>query len=182
MANLNAGLHVNASVAWQAVKFSRSEGDRVAKYRAFADRREKGKRGVGIALAALSFWTFAIAPATGNPAALEREGRLIQISRTGKAIDGGWGIWQRQVAVDALWLATHADVTLLSSEEPFQQVIQWRNLPPIEVAAFWNRGGVRRFVSIMPLTEAWGWQFEAKGDRLFLQIPAAPVAELPLPL
>ncbi|MEO1132687.1 MAG: phosphodiester glycosidase family protein, partial [Cyanobacteria bacterium J06639_1] len=167
------------------MQFSGSEGDRVAKHRACvdvgSDVGHMGKRVINMAIAALCLWPLAIAPATSNPNALERQGRLIQIARTGNAIDGKWGIWNRQVAVDALWLARHVDVKLLSSDDPFQQFIQWRDYPPIEVAAFWNEGGFQRFVSIMPLTEAWDWQFEANGDRLFLQIPDAPLAELPLP-
>lgn len=138
------------------------------------------RRWLATALATVWMGAGAVSPVFGNPAALERQGRLIQISGTGKSIDGAWGIWQRQVAVDVLWLARHLEMELRSGDDPFQQTLQWRDRAPVTVAAFWTRGGQQRFVAIAPLTEAWGWQFEVQGDRLFLHVPSAPTtAALP---
>lgn len=123
---------------------------------------------------------FAIAPVLGNPPELERQGQLIQISGRDEVIDGAWGIWQQQVAVDVLWLAKHLEVELRSGDDPFFQTLQWSSRPSITVPAFWNQGALQRFVPLASLTEAWGWQFDVQGDRLFISIPAlSPLSQNP---
>ncbi len=87
-----------------------------------------------------------------------------------------WMVREGQVGVADYGLTTHLGLTLLNSDNPDRQPVQWFSNPataPLVLPA-WVAGGYR-YLGLTPLVDRYGWTLTPQGPNLTLQTPPALV-------
>ncbi|MEB3251219.1 MAG: phosphodiester glycosidase family protein [Cyanobacteriota bacterium] len=87
-----------------------------------------------------------------------------------------WMVRGDEIGVADYGLTTHLGLTLLNTDNPDRQPVQWFSNPatgPLVLPA-WVAGGYR-YLALTPLMDRYGWTLTPQGPNLTLQTPAALV-------
>jgi hypothetical protein len=87
-----------------------------------------------------------------------------------------WMVRGDEIGVADYGLTTHLGLTLLNTDNPDRQPVQWFSNPatgPLVLPA-WVAGGYR-YLALTPLVDRYGWTLTPQGPNLTLQTPAALV-------
>ncbi|PSR19381.1 hypothetical protein C8255_02435 [filamentous cyanobacterium CCP3] len=107
---------------------------------------------------------------SANPTA---QGQVLIVNGTQTAVP--WIITNGQIGLADYGVTDHLGATLLSSNQPDRQPVQWFTEPggAVELAA-WVDGGYR-YLDIAPLAQRHGWQVQPQGNVLQITAPLAQV-------
>ena len=105
-----------------------------------------------------------------NPTA---QGQVLIVNGTQAAVP--WMITNGQIGLADYGVTDHLGATLLSSNQPDRQPVQWFTEPggAVELSA-WVQGGYR-YLDIAPLAQRHGWQVQPQGNALQISAPPAQV-------
>ncbi|MBU6230833.1 MAG: phosphodiester glycosidase family protein [Cyanobacteria bacterium REEB459] len=87
-----------------------------------------------------------------------------------------WIINQGRLALADYGLVQHLGLTLLDSENPRLQPIQWFSSAPLNLPAQ-TQGGYR-YLEVTPLVNRYGWTLSRQGSTLIIQTPPAVVQSI----